>query len=88
MALTALLWGTSYDVGAAAHVMAVWGLGCLILSGLAVWLANGTLRHALHTWEAHLARASARSQSPEDSVCDSCKRPDPYQGFDRLAVAT
>jgi hypothetical protein len=58
MALTALLWGTSYDVGTAPHVMAVWGVGCLIMSGLAVWLANGTLRLALHTWEAHLARAA------------------------------
>jgi hypothetical protein len=57
-AITALFWGTSYDVGTVPHVMVVWGVGCLIMAGLAGWLAHGTLRATDGPWEAHLARAA------------------------------
>lgn len=57
-ALTSLLWGTNYDVGTVPHVMAVWGIGCLIMAGLGVWLAHSTLRLSTQAWEAHLARAA------------------------------
>jgi hypothetical protein len=57
-AITALFWGTNYDVGTVPHVMVVWGIGCLIMAGLAGWLAHRTLRATNGDWEAHLARAA------------------------------
>lgn len=57
-ALTTLFWGTSYSPDAVPHVMAVWGVGCLVVAGLGAWLARNTLRVADQAWEAHLARAA------------------------------
>jgi hypothetical protein len=53
-----LFWGTSYDIGTVPNVMVVWGVGCLIMAGLAGWLALSTLRAADGAWEANLARAA------------------------------
>jgi hypothetical protein len=57
-ALTALFWGTSYGIGTVPNVMVAWGIGCLIMDGLAGWLAHHTLRATDGAWEAHLARAT------------------------------
>jgi hypothetical protein len=57
-AMTALFWGTSYDIGTVPNVMVVWGVGCLIMAGLAGWLALSTLRATDGAWEANLARAA------------------------------
>ena len=57
-AISALFWGTSYDIGAVPNVMAVGGVGSLIMAGLAAGLARGTLRATGEAWEAHLARAA------------------------------
>ena len=57
-ALTTLFWGTSYAPGTVPNVMAVWGVGCLVLAALGAWLAHNTLRIADQSWEAHLARAA------------------------------
>ena len=58
MALTSLFWGVNYQVGVVPNVMVVWGIGCLVMAGLGVWLALYTLRFAAATWEAHVARAA------------------------------
>src|SRR4051794_33712551 len=58
IALTALFWGQSYSPGSVDGVMVAWGIGCLLMAGLAVWLAGGTLRVTGQSWEAHLARAA------------------------------
>jgi hypothetical protein len=57
-ALTTLFWGSSYEMGTVRNVMVVWGIGCLIMAGLGVWLAHTTLRVVEQAWEAHLARAA------------------------------
>ncbi len=57
-AISALFWGTNYDIGAVPNVMAVWGIGSLIMAGLAAGLANSTLRATGEAWESHLARAA------------------------------
>ncbi|HET8560784.1 MAG TPA: hypothetical protein VFL69_09730 [Marmoricola sp.] len=57
-ALSALFWGSRYEIGSVPGVMAVWGFGCLVLAGLGAWLARSTLLAADRTWEADLARAA------------------------------
>jgi hypothetical protein len=57
-ALTTLFWGSSYSPGTVPNVMAVWGIGCLVVAGLGAWLAHHTLRVADQAWEAQLARAA------------------------------
>ncbi len=57
-ALTSLLWGTSYDIGAVDEVMVAWGVGGLLIAAVGVWLAHRTLRVVDQAWEAHLARAA------------------------------
>jgi hypothetical protein len=57
-ALSALFWGTGYGIGTVPNVMVAWGIGCLVMAGLAGWLARSTLRAADGAWEGHLARAA------------------------------
>ena len=58
-AITALFWGSSYGLGTVPNVMVAWGVGCLLMAGVAGWLARSTLRETDEGWEAHLARAGA-----------------------------
>lgn len=57
-AVTALFWGTGFPDGAVPNVMAGWGIGGLVMAGVASLLARNTLRTADEAWEAHLARAA------------------------------
>ena len=57
-AVTSLFWGTNVDPGAVDLVMVAWGVGCLLMAGLGMGLANRTLQLEEHAWEAHLARAA------------------------------
>jgi uncharacterized membrane protein len=56
--LTALFWGSRYQLGAVDGVMVVWGVGSLSMAVLGAWLARRTLLAREETWEAHLARAA------------------------------
>lgn len=57
-ALSTLVWGDSFGMGSVRHVMAVWGVGCLAMAALGIWLAHRTLQVADHAWEGQLARAT------------------------------
>ena len=57
-ALSTLFWGRSYAMGSSIHVLTAWGVGNLIMAGLAVSLGRRTIAAEADGWASHLARAA------------------------------